>query len=189
MEFLGDSITEGVLVNEGRAGVLPGIPFTWPWLSDALHSYAAQTALALGAEWRQVGFGATGLARSGSGGASGALEAFSFFHADCPRDGWQPQLVVINQGTNESSVPTSEYQRLYTQYLRLLRKSYPKATLIALRPFGGAQEAAIKAAASELGAVYIDTTGWYSGPVHPNREGSALLAEKLVQALKAQGRV
>lgn len=193
MEFLGDSITEGVIVNEGRAGVLPGIPFTWPWLADARQSYAAQTALALGAEWRQVGFGATGLKRAGSGGAPGALEAFDFFHAACPRDKWQPDVVVINQGTNESSVPEPEYQGFYGQYLARIRRAYPKAKLVALRPFVGAQEAAIKASVSACNAAgdakvyYLDSTGWYSGPLHPNTEGSAALAERLVHGLKAQG--
>ncbi|WP_309716661.1 GDSL-type esterase/lipase family protein [Armatimonas sp.] len=191
MEFLGDSITEGVIVNEGRAGVLPGIPFTWPWLADARQSYAAQTALTLGAEWRQVGFGATGLKLVGSGGAPGALAAFDFFYAGCPRDKWQPDVVVINQGTNEP--PSPEYHGLYGQYLAQIRRAYPKAKLVALRPFGGAHGEDIKAAVGACNAAgdsrvyYIDSTGWYSGPLHPNIEGSAALAEKLVQALKAQG--
>ncbi|MBB6048882.1 GDSL-type esterase/lipase family protein [Armatimonas rosea] len=192
MEFLGDSITEGVIVNEGRAGVLPGIPFTWPWLADARQSYAAQTALALGAEWRQVGFGATGLKRVGSGGAPGALDAFDFVYAGCPRDRWQPDIVVINQGTNESSMPPVDYQRLYAQYLAQIRRAYPKAKLVALRPFVGAQEAPIKAAVVERNAAgdsrvyYLDSAGWYEGPLHPTVTGSAALAEKLVRALEAQ---
>lgn len=190
LEFLGDSITEGVIVNEGRAGVLPGIPFTWPWLADARLSYVGQTALALGAEWRQVGFGATGLVRAGSGGAPGALESFPFFYAGCPRDSWQPDVVVINQGTNEP--PSPEYQSLYGQYLAMIRKAYPKAKIVALCPFSGAHRADIVAAVAARKAsgdtrVYgIDTLGWYSGPLHPNIEGSAALAEKLVRALKAQ---
>lgn len=190
MEFLGDSITEGVIVNEGRAGVLPGIPFTWPWLADARRSYAAQTALSLEAEWRQVGFGATGLVHGGSGGAPGALAAFDFFYAGCPRDTWQPDVVVINQGTNDP--PSPEYTGLYRQYLALIRKAYPKAKLVALRPFNGSHGDDINAAVAACNAAgdtkvyYLDSAGWYSGPVHPNGEGSAALAEKLVRALKTQ---
>nr|WP_309693757.1 GDSL-type esterase/lipase family protein [Armatimonas sp.] len=192
IEFLGDSITEGVIVNEGRAGVVAGIPFTWPWLADARQSYVGQTALALGAEWRQVGFGATGLARAGSGGAPGALEAFNLFHAGCPRDDWQPDVVVVNQGTNESSLPPHEYHRLYARYLSLIRTAYPAAKIVALRPFIGAQEASIKAvvsaynAAGDSSVYYLDTTGWYNGPLHPQIAGSAALAEKLVNALKSE---
>ncbi len=190
MEFLGDSITEGVVVQEGRAGVVKGIPFTWPWLADARSSYAAQTAMALGAEWRQVGFGATGLKLAGSGGVPGALDSFNWFHAACPRDSWQPDVVVVNQGTNDGGMPGSEYQPLYSRYLGLIRAAYPKAKIVALRPFNGAQEASIRAAvdermaANDLKVYFIDTSGWYSGPLHPNVEGSAALAEKLARAIR-----
>jgi len=192
IEFLGDSITEGVVVQEGRAGVVEGIPFTWPWLADARLSYVGQTATTLGADWRQVGFGATGLARAGSGGVPGALDSFNFFYADCPRDAWQPDVVIVNQGTNEGSMPANEYQPLYARYLAMIRKAYHKAKIVALRPFCGAQEASIKAvvdacnAAGDFKVYYIDTTGWYSGPLHPNVTGSAALAEKLANALKAE---
>ncbi len=192
MEFFGDSITEGVLVQEGRAGVVEGIPYTWTWLSDARSSYAALTAMALGAEWRQVGFGATGLVRVGSGGALGALEAFNFFYEGCPRDDWQADVVVVNHGTNEPSIPPQEYQELYTRYIKLIRTAYPKAKIVALRPFNGSQEANIKAAveackaAGDTKVFFIDTTAWYSGSLHPNAEGSILLAEKLVKALKTE---
>ena len=186
MEFLGDSITEGVLVQAEREGRK-----SWPWRTDARLSYAGQTALALGAAWRQVGFGATGLAHGGSGGAPGALDSFNFFHADCPRDTWQPDVVVVNQGTNDGGMPANDYRPLYARYLALLRAAYPKAKIAALRPFCGAQAASIKAAveacqaAGDARVYYIDTTGWYNGDVHPNVAGSAALAAKLVQALKA----
>ncbi|MCX6378602.1 MAG: GDSL-type esterase/lipase family protein [Armatimonadetes bacterium] len=192
IEFLGDSITEGVVVNEGRAGVVAGIPFTWPWLSDARLSYVGQTAMALGAEWRQVGFGATGLMLAGSGGVPGALDSFNLFYAGCPRDTWQPNVVVVNQGTNEPSIPSKEYQLLYARYLSMLRKAYPKAKIVALRPFNGAQEASIKAAVDvchgdgDSKVYFVDTAGWYSGNLHPNIEGSAAIAEKLSKALQSE---
>jgi hypothetical protein len=40
VEFLGDSITEGVLVHHKEPGRA-----TWPWTSDALRSYPTKTAL------------------------------------------------------------------------------------------------------------------------------------------------
>lgn len=191
MEFLGDSITEGVLVNEGRAGVVPGIPFAWSWLADARLSYAGQTAQALGAEWRQVGFGATGLLHGGSGGAPGALETFGSFYAGCPRDSWRPDVVVVNHGTNDGGMPAAEFQALYARYLEMIRKAYPKAKIAALRPFCGAQAGPIRAvvearvADGDRRVYYVDSTGWYDGPIHPNADGSAGLATKLAAALKA----
>ena len=44
IEFLGDSITEGVLVQAPREGKT-----TWAWQTDARQSYAAQTAMRLNA--------------------------------------------------------------------------------------------------------------------------------------------
>ena len=185
MEFLGDSITEGVLVQAAREG-----KNSWAWLTDGRLSYVGQTAMTLGAAWRQVGFGATGLAHGGSGGAPGALDSFPFFYADCPRDTWQPEVVVVNQGTNDQGMPANDYQRLYSKYLAMIRSAYPQAKIVALRPFCGAQAGSIKAAveacqtAGDSRVYFIDTAGWYQGPLHPNAAGSAALAEKLVTALK-----
>ena len=143
----------------------------------------------LGAAWRQVGFGATGLAHGGSGGA-GTLESFNFFHAGCPRDDWQPDVVIVNQGTNDGRMPPEQYGPLYKQYLALIRKAYPQAKIVALQPFNGAQSLAIKRevdasrAAGDQAIDYIDTKGWYSGALHPNAKSSVGLAEKLVAALK-----
>lgn len=190
MEFLGDSITEGVIVQEGHAGVDPGMPFTWPWLSDARMSYVGRTAALLGAEYRQVGFGATGLLRTGSGDAPGAIKAFNAFYAGCPRDAWQPDIVVVNQGTNEPTIPEATYTTHYFQYLGIIRSAYRKAKIIGLCPFNGTHRDAIRdaiAAHQRLGdkrIAFIDTAGWYDGPLHPNVEGSALLGEKLASALK-----
>jgi lysophospholipase L1-like esterase len=186
IEFLGDSITEGVLVQAPRPG-----KDSWAWQTDALDSHACQTAMLLGAAWRQVGFGATGLAHGGSGGAPGALDSFNFFHAGCPRDDWQPELVVVDQGTNDGGMPSDQYRPLYAKYLALIRAGYPKAKIAAVRPFNGAQEAAIKEVVASLQAAgdaqvyYIDTTGWYSGTLHPNAEASKGIAAKLAEALKS----
>jgi lysophospholipase L1-like esterase len=189
IEFLGDSITEGVLVKPTGRG--PGKD-SWPWKTDATHSFACLTAQLLKADWRQVGFGATGLAHGGSGGAKGALDTFDYFYADCPRDDWQPDLVVINQGTNDGGMPPDKYEPLYAQYLALIRKAYPKAKIVALEPFAGSQAASIKKAVDDaktqgdLAVYFIDTTGWYKGDVHPSGESSVGLADKLAEAIKTQ---
>jgi lysophospholipase L1-like esterase len=192
IEFLGDSITEGVLVQEGRAGVAKDIPLAWPWLSDARMSHVCLTAMKLGAAWRQVGFGGTGLAHGGSGGAPGALDTFNFFHAGCPRDAWQPDVVVVNQGTNDATMEADEYQPLYARYLAMIRTACPKAQIVAVRPFCGAQEVSIKAvveacnAAGDSRVYYIDSTGWYDGPIHPDAAGSIVLADKLTDSLNKE---
>ncbi len=189
IEFLGDSITEGVQVQPGGGG--PGKNGA-AWRADALHSYACRTAMRLNAAWRQVGFGATGLNHGGSGGALGALKTFDYFYQGCPRDSWQPDVVVINQGTNDASAPPEAYALLYAKYLALVRQAYPKAKIAAMRPFGGAQASSISQEVSKARAkgdhsvYYIDTTGWYTGPLHPGAAASIGLADKLSAALKSE---
>jgi lysophospholipase L1-like esterase len=183
IEFLGDSITEGVLVQ-------PTCP-TQPWQNDALDSYSWQTGMTLGAQWRQVGFGGTGMEKGGGGHAIGALNSFNFFHDGCPRDDWQPDLVVVNQGTNDrKKVLPAQYAPLYAQYLTMIRQAYPQAKIVALRPFNGAEVGAIqqvvdqRRAAGDLQVYYIDTTGWYTGKaLHPDAEASKPLAAKLADVL------
>jgi lysophospholipase L1-like esterase len=191
IEFLGDSITEGVLVQEERPGKT-----TWAWRTNALRSWPCQTALLLGAAWRQVGFGATGLVRAGSGGAPGALETLNFFHASCPRDDWQPDLVIVNQGSNDRGVPAAQYAPLYRKYLSLIRQAYPGTKIVALLPFIGdhresiSREVESARAAGDLRIYYIDSTGWYTeAEIHPPASASPRIASKLVAALRSQALV
>jgi lysophospholipase L1-like esterase len=187
IEFLGDSITEGVLVQAPRPGKT-----TDPWLTDALNSYSCQAAMTLGAQWRQVGFGGTGMLKKGSGGQPGAITTFNFFYKDCPRDGWQPDVVVVNQGTNDrKKVKPDAYAPLYAQYLAMIRQAYPAAKIVALRPFDGAEMPAMQQVVDQMHAAgdakvyFIDTTGWYdSKPLHPNAAADKIIAAKLVDALQ-----
>ena len=72
IEFLGDSITEGLYIWSTYNGQT-----TVPWRADARRSWASQTAQSLGAEWRQVGFGGQGLLKGGSSGVpTGFLQHF-----------------------------------------------------------------------------------------------------------------
>ena len=130
LEFFGDSITEGVLVQPSRPGKT-----TWSWRTDGRTAYASQTAMLLGAEWRQVGFGGQGLIRAGNGGVPAAGDAFNLFYDGVPRDTWQPDLVIINQGTNDRGSAVDVVQQAMTQYLVLVRAAYPNAHIAVLRPF------------------------------------------------------
>lgn len=191
LEFLGDSITEGVLVH----GEKPRDTTPWPWLTDGRLSYAGQTAADLRAQWRQVGFGAQGITHGGSGGAVSAPDAFNFFYKDCPRDDWQPDAVIINQGTNDRGAQATVFKPAYETYLALIRAAYPKAKIIALVPFCGAHADSIKSVIEEKKKAgdhllyVIDASSWlkagdYTDGLHPNIEGSTKAAKHLVTALR-----
>jgi lysophospholipase L1-like esterase len=189
IEFLGDSITEGVLVH----GKQPGRD-TWPWQTDALLAWPAQTALRLKAQWRQVGFGAQGLTKGGSGGVPPAIDAFDWFYEGCPRDEWQADVVVINFGTNDGAATSEVFRPLYAKYLQLVRKAHPDAQILALRPFNGAHVLDIKSEVEALNragdwrVAFINTTDWleptdFTDRVHPNVGAGPKVAERLTKII------
>ena len=151
--------------------------------------------MSVGAEPRLVGFGRLGLTVNGHGGVPPAIRSFPFIWADAPIESLpKPDVVVINMGCNDGGAPQDVFQPLYRQYLRVIREAYPAARIICLRPFNGAQEAAIRSAVEQSGDAlikYVDTTGWilpekhYSaaGGVHPNLDGNKAAGEKLAPIL------
>jgi GDSL-like Lipase/Acylhydrolase family len=179
IEFLGDSVTEGIFLWGSRPGKDSAC-----WRADARLSYAAQTAQALGAEWRQVGFGRQGVLLAGNGGVPTASEAFNWIYQGIPRDSWQPDLVLVNHGTVDRVADAGAFRPAYAAFISTVRAGYPRAQIAALRPFGGYHAAEIAAevnarrAAGDDRIVYVDTTGWltasdYTDGIHPNAQGSA----------------
>ena len=192
IEFLGDSITEGVALH----GQGPQGQTTANWRTDGPRAYAALTALAMNAEWRQVGFGLQGLTIAGNGGVPKAQDAFNWFYAGVPRDDWQPDVVVINQGTNDRGAGGGTFAPLYLSFLGLVRTAYPLAKIAALRPLVGdygteiSAQVAARKAAGDSKVFYVDTAGWtmpsdFTDGIHPNASGSVRLSETLAAALAA----
>ena len=192
VEFLGDSITEGVALH----GTGPQGQTSANWRTDGPRGYASLTAQKLKAEWRQVGFGRQGLTIVGNGGVPKAQDAFNWFYSGVPRDSWQPDLVVINQGTNDRGTNGATFAPLYGSFLNLIRTAYPNAKLVALRPLVGdfGTEISAQVAARKTGGdakvYYVDTAGWtapadFTDGVHPNQAGSVKIADKLAAALQA----
>jgi lysophospholipase L1-like esterase len=194
VEFLGDSITEGVLVlNTG-----PRETWTrekWPEFSDGRRSWSHQSALLAGAEPRTVGFGRLGLSINANGGVPPALHSFPFVYSGAPIDQIRlPDAVVINMGTNDGQRVSGEvFGPLYRAYLETIRKTYPLAQILCLRPFNGAHATAIEGVVRELRDSkirYVDTTGWIdpekhtTDKVHLNLEGNHVAAEKVAAILK-----
>ena len=192
LEFLGDSITEGVALHtQGPQG-----QGSANWRTDGPRGYASLTAQKMNAEWRQVGFGRQGLTIVGNGGVPKAQDAFNWFYQGVPRDDWQPELVVVNQGTNDGGADSNTFAPLYLGFLGVIRTAYPDAKIAALRPFNGAHAADIQAqvmarkTGGDMKVFYVDTTGWTAGGdftdgVHPNESGSVKIADQLVTALQA----
>jgi len=188
IEFLGDSITQGVRALGPEIGVTG---------SDATKDYAWLTGRALRANFRQVGFGAQGILRPGGGQVPAAAEALRFNFAGSPIDpSFVPQAVVVNQGTNDAlnAVDPQAFQTAYVDYLRRIRATWPGAWIFAMRPLGGylAQEiAAAVTAAADRRIVYVDTTGWltetgYQDGLHPTYAGHLQVTRRLTPLIAAR---
>jgi lysophospholipase L1-like esterase len=111
-----------------------------------------------------------------------------------PRDGWQPDLVVLNQGSNDADVDPAVFRAALARYLDEIRRAYPAARIVVLRPLSGSQaqafaaEVAARNQAGDARISLIDTTGWlapedFVDGLHPNLGGSAKLRDRLVPVL------
>lgn len=191
IEFVGDSITTG----GGQT-------------SPATVNYAWMTAEALGADHAQIAFSARALT-TGFGCASDKagldtqyflLKNFNHLD-DKPQAIWDfsyaPRLVVINLGQNDQcgSEPDDTMTASYVQFVQKIRAKLPNAQIVALRPFGGPYENAIRRAVNTLTAAgdtrvhFVDTTGWLEKPdfvdgIHPTQAGHAKVAARLAPLLK-----
>ncbi len=196
IEYLGDSITEGVLVlNTGSQESWKRE--RWPQYSDGRRTWAWQSALMLGAEPRTVGFGRLGLTVNANGGVPPAITSFASVFDGVPIDDLRPaDAVVVNMGTNDGKAGPEVFGPLYRVYIETIRKQYPKARIFCLRPFNGAHAAEIEGTVKALAAAgdalvhHVDTSGWIDVPkhttdgIHLNLDGNRIAAEKLAPIIK-----
>jgi lysophospholipase L1-like esterase len=186
MEFYGDSITEGVAALCNELGVN---------CADGTVDYANLTGKAFHADFNQVGFGKQGIIQPGHGGVGTASQSFGWNFAGSPADPhFRPDVVVVNQGTNDTPYSSADFQPGYLAYLRQIRAAYPHAWIFAMRPFGGSHADDIAWAVGEMDdprIVYVDTTGWLSAADgdfnggHPSVQGHRKAADRLVPLIAA----
>jgi lysophospholipase L1-like esterase len=185
MEFLGDSITQGVKSLCGVIGTD---------CDDGTKDFAYLTGKAFHAHTNQVGFGRQGILVNGNGGVPTASGSFGWNFQDSPADPlFRPDAVVVNQGTNDYFLGAEPFRPAYLSYLKQIRAAYPHAWIFAMRPFGGYNAEDVASAVTEANdprTVYVDTTGWmsadagdYTDGVHPGVEAHARAAALLTDLI------
>lgn len=183
--FYGDSITQGVMalceVNTSDC-------------ADGTAAYPTLVADALHASLTQVGFGRQGVIQSGNGGVPAASDAYGWNHAGSRASSDRgADVIVVNQGTNDTAFGATEFRAAYRAYLARLRSAAPYARILALRPFDGSHAADIAAVVDELAdprVEFVDTTGWldraqgdFNGTVHPSVQGHRKAAGRLIDLI------
>lgn len=199
IEFIGDSITCG------QGYEVRGQITNYQRSEDGINNYTGQTARALNAEYNVVGlsgWGAFGGGGSDQNRMGRVYEKASYRRKEAANwnfDSWQPDLVVINLGTNDynyriegNAMTPTDYKTEVKKLIKLVSRCNPKAKIVWAYGMMGAQlESEILEALSELKAIdgldvpYVNLpANWDGGDAHPSKEGHAEAAGVLTEKLK-----
>lgn len=196
VEFVGDSITEGVLIDtdyyaDGEPASYIDM-LTRVYQDDVCATYAWLTAEALQLRPIFMGYGAVGVTHAGQGKVPAAPLSYLYNFEGSPISRPEPDLIVINHGANDRHRPEQEYLDKYAELLDIIREKNPHAKIVALSAFCGAHHEAlgamIEAYNQKNGCAvsFIDSTGWVPvEPLHPMRGGHATIAEHLIPQIRA----
>lgn len=189
IEFIGDSITEGVLVDDYNFEQFN--QNNRPCQDDSTATYAYLTAMRLGMKPVIMGYGAVGVTKSGCGSVPKAAAAYPYNFQDSPAVPQNPKLIVINHGANDRRQPADLYASEYRKLLELVRERNPEAKIAVVSAFCGVHPAELREVVEtfnrETGDAvhFIDSAGWIPAePLHPLRDGHKILAEHLTEELR-----
>lgn len=190
IEFIGDSITEGISIdveNESYYGNESSMSF---W-DDSTAGYAWLTAEALNFRPYIMGYGCLGTTKSGGGDVPKVAESYPCYSDGNPMESIGADYIVINHGTNDRRATKEVFKAEYTNFLKIVRNRNKNSRIIALTPFSGCLAKEIQECvenhnkAMDDDIFYIDSTGWISAePIHPDREGHKTVCKHLVEIFK-----
>jgi hypothetical protein len=200
MEFFGDSITVGACNEDGD---------TDQWDNRRTHnaafSYAALTATAFSADYRNIAVSGMGIATGWVDRKAGEVWDKTYPNPASPRADltqWVPQVIFVNFGENDDSYPRAHgqpfpegYTDSYIAFVHAIRTAYPAAHVVLLRGgmFGGAQSEPLRqaweSAATQLEVTdkaisHFVFTHWTQN--HPRVTDDRALADELIAWLKQQ---
>lgn len=188
VEFVGDSITEGVLIDTYEGLYDKNVERVNQ--DDVLADYCWLTAKALDVEPVIMGFGAVGMCVSGMGGVPRVSESYPYCFEGVPFN-CDPDYVICNHGTNDRPYSKEDFVSRYVEFLDMVRGMHPRAQIIVLTPFCGFWDDALKEMVDNYNrdkncnVDLILTGGWISPePVHPWRDGHREVAKRLTEELK-----
>jgi lysophospholipase L1-like esterase len=107
---------------------------------------------------------------------------------------------IVTGGRNDAN--KSGAQASIKDYLTRIRRAFPSAKIVIISPFWGNQQPPqemvqlrqiVKSESLAVGAIWVDSSNWLNSGlvgldgVHPNLAGQRALADRLVQALRANG--
>lgn len=191
LEVVGDSITEGVLIDADYQPLGRDM-YDRPFQDDVTATYGWLTAEKLGLIPWIMGYGAVGVTKSGCGGVVKAAEAYPYCFEDAPiAADRHPDYVLINHGTNDGGASAEAFREGYIALLDAIRAAHPQAKIFAMSVFCGSHEADLEELIPAYNAAHHDQVVFINGshwlppqPIHPLRDGHRLAAERLTEVLR-----
>ena len=172
--FFGDSITEGIRVLNMNAD------------SDGNSATGAFPYIAstnLNAISYRVGFGGAGVTKGGNGGVPPLINFIDNMTKNKLAPYYEPDIVVVNIGTNDFDADTDVFKSQYTAVINRLLIKYSGTPLFIMVPFNGTRKSEITDITNNKKGVYmVDTTGWdisTTDGLHPDVAGSIKAGTKL----------
>ena len=195
IEFVGDSITEGVLIDvdyhDGFRAYSPIDQLNRALQDDVCATYAWLTAQALGLRPYFMGYGAVGVTHAGLSDVPAAPESYPFNFEGSPVAYPPCDYVLINHGANDRRKDPEEYLTKYAELLDVIRARNPKATVIALSAFCGFAQTELREMIDTYNKKhgcnvrFINGGNWIPPePLHPLRDGHRNIAAHLVPLLR-----
>jgi lysophospholipase L1-like esterase len=200
MEFFGDSITVGACNEDGD---------TDQWDNRRTHnaalSYAALTAAAFSADYRNIAVSGMGIATGWVDRKAGGVWDKTYPNPASPRANltqWVPQVIFVNFGENDDSYPRAHGQPFpegytdgYIALVRAIRTASPATHVVLLRGgmYGGAQSEPLRqaweSAVTQLEAAnpairHFVFKHWTHN--HPRVADDRIMADELIAWLKQQ---
>lgn len=136
IEFLGDSIMEGYIVNADKSSN-----------NSVLNSYGHKTAEILGFYRNIIAYGGITMSPGyGNPDNQGMVNRYKLVREYSPEEpispNWDtaqfiPDYLVINLGTNDGGVSGPEFKMWYITFLSYLETTYPDAKIFMMAPFNG----------------------------------------------------
>ncbi len=189
IEFIGDSITEGVLIDAFRNHYRFDLD-NRPWQDDSTATYAWLTAEALNLRPFIMGYGAVGNTHGGCGGVPKVGESYPYNFAGSPVTYPPCDYIVINHGANDAGNRPA-YLPEYEKTLELIRERNPESVIIVLSPFFGGFDDILPEFVERFNREhgdsirYVSSHGWVPRePIHPLRDGHQTIAEHLAAELR-----
>ncbi len=193
IEFIGDSITEGVLTDVDYADVQPYSidQFNRTYQDDNSATYASLTAKALNLRPIFQAYGAVGLTRAGCGSVPRAGLIYPYCYDGVPYTGEKPDIIMINHGANDRGTTAEEYISRYAEFIDQLRENTPDAIIVCLTAFCGGFDSDVVEFVEKYNQTHekpihcISSKDWVPlEPLHPPREGHRVIADHLIPLLK-----